>query len=115
VRRLLAQRCVLESEQDGIALDLQALPEVLIEAISAEMSRRDPQAETTISLSCPTCEHHWSALFDIATFFWAEIAVMAKRLLSEVDILARHYGWREGDILALTAWRRDAYLQLAQA
>jgi hypothetical protein len=115
VRRLLAQRCVLEAERDGIALDFEALPEVLIEAISAEMSHRDPQAETTISLSCPTCEHRWSALFDIATFFWAEIAALAKRLLSEVDVLARHYGWREGDILALTAWRRDAYLQLAQA
>src|SRR5206468_730296 len=39
----------------------------------------------------------------------------AGRLLREVDALARAYGWREPDILALTPWRRDAYLQLVNA
>jgi len=45
-------------------------------------------------------------------FFWAELAAEAKRLLREVDALARAYGWREADILALSSQRRHAYLEL---
>jgi hypothetical protein len=32
----------------------------------------------------------------------------------EVDALARAYGWREADILALSPARRAAYLELAR-
>jgi hypothetical protein len=113
VRRHLARRCVLEVERDGLPLDLDALPSELIDEISEEMSRCDPQAHTVINMTCPACDHHWSGLFDIATFLWAEIASLASRLLGEVDVLARAYGWREADILGLSASRREAYLQLA--
>jgi hypothetical protein len=113
VRRELARRCVLRAERDGLPLDLDVLPPQLIDEISEEMSRCDPQAETAINMSCPVCDHHWSGLFDIATFLWAEITSLTNRLLREVDILARAYGWKEADILRLSASRREAYLQLA--
>jgi hypothetical protein len=115
VRRQLAEHCVLQAERDGRLVDIDALPDELIDLVSEEMSRRDPQAETEVNLSCPECDHQWSAIFDIAAFFWAEIAALASRLLREVDVLARAYGWREADILELSASRRDAYLQLAQS
>ena len=47
--------------------------------------------------------------------FWAEIDAWARRILREVNILARAYGWRESDILALGAVRRQIYLTMAQA
>jgi len=50
--------------------------------------------------------------FDIASFFWAEICVQAKRLLREVHTLARAYGWREMDILSMSPARRQFYLEM---
>jgi hypothetical protein len=51
-------------------------------------------------------------LFDIVSFFWTELSAQAKRLLREVHTLARGYGWREADILAMSARRRQLYLDL---
>ena len=114
IRDRLARRCVLDAQRDGRSIDVSELPPELIDEISDAMARHDPQAEILIHLSCPACDHHWSDLFDIGAFFWTEITVMAKRLLSDVDALARRYGWREADILAMTPWRRHTYLQLAE-
>jgi hypothetical protein len=61
----------------------------------------------------PGLRHSWDVLFDIVSFFWAEIGAWAQRLLREVHALASAYGWREADILALSAWRRRQYLDLA--
>ncbi len=112
IRDRLARRCVLEAQRDGQPIDAGELPPELIDEISEAMAREDPQAEILIHLSCPACDHHWSDLFDIGTFFWTEITVMAKRLLADIGALARRYGWREADILAMTPWRRHTYLTL---
>jgi hypothetical protein len=112
IREWLARRCVIDAQRDGEPIDAGELPTELVDAISDAMARQDPQAEILINLSCPECDHRWSDLFDIGAFFWAEITVMAKRLLADVDALARRYGWREADILGMTPWRRHAYLQL---
>ena len=84
----------------------------MLAALAAEMSARDPQAEVLLDLTCPGVRREWQAVFDIAAYFWAELAAEAKRLLREVDALARAYGWREADILALSPRRRQAYLEL---
>ncbi|HEX2516118.1 MAG TPA: phage baseplate protein, partial [Chloroflexota bacterium] len=39
----------------------------------------------------------------------------ARRLLREVHTLARAYGWREAEILALPGRRRQTYLDLVGA
>lgn len=111
-RRALADRCVLEVTWGGVEATAHELPDALLAALADEMSTRDPQAETQLDLTCPACGGQWQALFDIAAFFWAELAAEAKRLLREVDALARAYGWREADILALSPQRRHAYLEL---
>jgi hypothetical protein len=111
-RRALAGRCIQEATWDGAAIPAHELPGDLLAALAAEMSARDPQAEVLLDLTCPACGSRWQALFDIAAFFWAELAAEAKRLLREVDALARAYGWREVDILALSPRRRQAYVDL---
>ena len=67
-----------------------------------------------INLSCPACAGAWSATFDIAGFLWKEIHAWAKTALRGVHVLARAYGWRESDVLALSPTRRQIYLELAR-
>lgn len=110
--RELLQRCVLDASRDGGAVPASELPPEVCDAIQRRMAEADPAAEVALALRCPACAHSWSALLDIAAFFWTELAAAARRLLREVDALARAYGWCEGDILALSATRRQAYLEL---
>ena len=97
----LLDRCAGES-LEGSARD-QA------EARLAEM---DPLGEVSFALGCAACGHEWSEVFDIAAFLWTEIGDRAHRLLRDIHALARAYGWREAEILALTPQRRAAYLAL---
>ena len=111
-RNLLVQRCVLEASRDGVPVAASELPADVITGLARRMSECDPQAEVLLDLRCPTCDHRWQALFDIAAFFWAELVVQAKRLLREVHALARAYGWSEADVLDMSARRRQFYLEM---
>jgi hypothetical protein len=110
-RRRLAERCVMEAPGDMPA----SLEEEDVAALAAALAAADPGAELLLELRCPACEHGWRELLDVATFLWAEIEVQARRLLREVDVLARAYGWREPDVLALTPRRRRLYLEMVGA
>lgn len=120
LRQQLFRRTVLAARAGGKRLDPQQLdlgklaPEV-VEAAMARLAEADPQADVELSLTCPGCGHGWLAGFDITTFFWREIEAWALRTLREVHVLASAYGWAEREILALSAWRRSAYLQLVGA
>ena len=76
------------------------------------MAEADPQADIQLALSCPACGHQWLSTFDIVSFFWSEINAWAYRILREVHILASAYGWREADILAMSPYRRQLYLEM---
>jgi hypothetical protein len=111
-RKLLLQRCVVERDGQP-ARQLESLPESTVDKIASCLAQADPQAETLIDLTCCACRHGWQVLLDIEGFLWMKISAMARRLLQEVHALARAYGWREHDILALSAVRRQAYLEMA--
>ena len=111
-RKRLVQCCIAQSYHDGLSLSAESLPETVIEVVTAQMVERDPLAEIQLDLTCPACDHHWNAMFDIATFLWREISTEAKRLLREVHILAQAYGWREADILSMSAARRQLYMEM---
>jgi hypothetical protein len=110
---LLVQRCVLEARRGGTPVAGSELPADIAAELSLSMSEHDPQAEVLIDLRCPGCQHRWQALFDIVTFFWTELSAQAQRLLREIHTLARAYGWRETDILGMSARRRQFYLEMA--
>ena len=110
-RRLLLERCLVQPDADAPVSPTEVAPEAVLE-IAASMARRDPQAEVLLDLDCPACNHRWQILFDIASFFYAEISAYAKRLLREVHTLARRYGWREADILSMSTARRQFYIEL---
>lgn len=80
--------------------------------LTAQLERDDPMAAMRVNLTCPNCQHTWETVLDIADFFWLELDAWAKRTLREVHTLASEYGWREGEILALSPMRRQLYLEL---
>lgn len=108
----LLNRCVSEVVRNGSPETLQAWPEALASALSERMSELDPQGDIQLNLDCPVCGHGWIAPVDIVSFLWSEIETWAARILQDVHELACAYGWRESDILALSPWRRQAYLDL---
>lgn len=81
------------------------------EELTRALDAADPCLDLTLHLSCPACNHAWSAPFDVPAYLWEEIDVRARRLLDEVHALARTYGWSEEQILALSETRRRAYLE----
>ncbi|HEV8250448.1 MAG TPA: hypothetical protein VGQ15_10790 [Gaiellaceae bacterium] len=103
--RILLERCVGAGELE---------PEARA-AVARAMAEADPLAELLVELFCPACGEEFVADLDVAAFVWAGLRARARRLLFEVDVLARAYGWSEADVLALDERRRTAYLELAEA
>jgi hypothetical protein len=117
-RRMLIRRCLQDSSADGEnqpvpAGDAGVDSEAVAVAAEAELDRRAEVSAGMVELCCPDCGHGWTAELDVAAFAWREIEILAGRLLREVDVLARRYGWSEQEILGLTPGRRRFYLELA--
>jgi uncharacterized protein (UPF0212 family) len=81
----------------------------------ARMAELDPLADASIALRCEDCGAEFDCAFDISQFLWREIEAASARLFGEVHVLARRYGWSEAEILAMTAQRRQVYLDLIDA
>lgn len=83
--------------------------------LAGRLSDLDPLAEVLVDLRCELCGERWQALFDIVTFFWNELHARSRRLLQEIDLLARTYGWTEGEVLRMGEQRRGLYVEMALA
>lgn len=110
-RHLLFACCVLQAHQAGKPCAVQTLPDRLIPELANAVLAYDPQAEIRFALECPACGQEWSALFDIVSFFWTELGDRVRRLLYDVHLLAQAYGWSEVAVLAMSAARRQMYLE----
>ncbi|MBR1214641.1 hypothetical protein [Bradyrhizobium sp. JYMT SZCCT0180] len=108
-------RCVIDVQGRDGSVELENLPQDLVELLAREMERRDPLAMVWLDLVCAQCGHAWPSLFDIASLLWADVDRWARRLLHEVNLLARAYGWTERDVLQLSAARRQHYLGMIGA
>lgn len=108
----LLRQCVVSIQYQGQALTANRLPTDIAQAVLEHMEQADPQANVQLAIACPECGHEWQALFDIVSFFWTELDAWARRLLMEVHTLASTYGWHEAEILAMSAQRRQFYLEM---
>lgn len=108
----LWRRCLRVTGPDG-PLDPLTLDETTRAAVEAAMAEADPLAMLLVAVSCPSCGVDFEADVDPGAFVWAEVEAAAVRLLHDVDLLARAYGWTEQDVLALSDPRRAAYARLA--
>jgi hypothetical protein len=111
-RALILERCLLSVDKAGVHASAFQLPAEVVSGIAESMAQADPLADIRLKIDCPSCKHRWSAAFDIVSFLWTEIEAWAVRMLSEVHTLAMAYGWREAEILALSATRRQFYLEM---
>ena len=91
---------------------VEALPEQVIDAVERRMAELDPQSEIRLQLQCDTCGAVFEKLFDIGSFLWAELDGWARRTLRDVHVLARGYGWSEGEVLRLHPLRRQMYVEM---
>lgn len=119
VQKWLLARCIRSIARTGkrsakrkAGVDIGQLPPSVTEAITEQMAQADPQADTQLALTCPDCCHAWCATFDIVVYLMKEIHRLVQRILEEVHVLARSYGWCESDILAMAPTRRRIYLEL---
>jgi hypothetical protein len=65
-----------------------------------------------LGMACPACEHLWQAPFEAISYVWVEIERWVERLLQTIHLLASSYGWSEQAILAMSAWRRQRYVEM---
>lgn len=108
----LLEACVLEARRDGEPVPLEALTDEDRAALADALKELDPSAEILLDLSCAACGHSFRQPFDVASCVIEEVETHGARLLEQVAALARGYGWREADVLAMSAQRRRAYLEL---
>jgi T4 bacteriophage base plate protein len=111
-RQKLLEACVLSVQCDGKSLLLGDLSPDAIDALIEHMSQENSISNLTLPVTCPECSATWEILFDIVSYFWGEITAWSMRLMHEVHMLATAYGWGEADILAMSARRRQGYLNL---
>jgi hypothetical protein len=112
-RATLLARCATPAAGRRGAAD--RLPEAARSAISARIAALDPHAEMLSDLLCLECGQSWQGVLEVIHFFWNGVRTEARRLLQEVDALARAYGWRENDILSMSPTRRRLYVQMVLA
>lgn len=112
---LLLARCVgvERAAEGGPPPPADQLPAPVIAAAVSALAEMDPAADLRFDLVCPACGHGWEPLFDVAAFLWAAVERWALLTLRDVHQLALAYGWREGDVLALSPLRRQLYLEMA--
>lgn len=103
---LLLRACLIEPDEHDLDPEIAA-------ALGGAMEAADPLADIVLAQDCTACSARWEEAFDLIGHFRAEIEAWASRLIVEVHLLARAYGWSENTILALPPRRRAAYLELA--
>jgi len=111
-RAALIERLILRATRADEEIAASELPEEVVNGLDARLADLDPQADVQLNLNCAECRRDWQAPLDIVSFLWSEVDAWAVRLLREVHWLARAYAWREADILMLSPWRRQCYLEL---
>lgn len=110
--QMLLRRALVSIERNGEAADQADVPEAVGDLVIQGLAALDPLAEISLNLTCPSCESAFERAFDPPSFVWAKLDHWASRMLREVHVLARHYGWSEQAILSMSPARRAAYLEV---
>ena len=111
-RQALIECCTLEVQHEGTPRPASELPPAVISLLDEALAAADPGGLTSIEVGCSGCERAFQAPLDLGALLWHELDAWAHHTLAEVHTLASAYGWREADVLALSAQRRFLYLNL---
>ncbi len=108
--RLLLEQCVVTASYRGDRVTTSDLPGHVVTAIEDAMDDADPAADIRVPLTCHECRATWSEPLDPVVFAWSAVETAARRLATDVHVLAHAYGWAEQEILELSPFRRHLYL-----
>lgn len=115
VVHFLAHRSVLEIHNNaGEKQPVPAMAEIKpewIKKIAVVLEAADPLSIIAFKLECMDCGHDWHAIFDASQLVWRGLKRENAMALDEIHLLAKHYGWRESDIVNIPPTRRHAYVQ----
>jgi hypothetical protein len=112
-RDVLVAAAVLAADRDGQPVAPSELPSHVVEQAAAALAGADPLADVQVPISCDACGERWTRVLDVDAYLWHELDSWAARLLQDVHVLARAYGWSEAQVLAVPPRRRRRYLELA--
>jgi hypothetical protein len=105
---------------DAIATMLEALrvrgaPQAGdVTAIAQVLSERDPLVDFSVQCDCPACGAPNEVSVDLEGFAITRLRARQRALLRDVHDFARHYGWTEGQTLAVPPQRRALYRALIE-
>jgi hypothetical protein len=109
----LLGRCLLRARDGaGRPVTVEELPVETAAAVIDALAQSDPGAQVPLGIRCP-CGAEWVDELDIRLILWSELTDWVGRTLTLVHQLAHSYGWSESEILAMSPWRRNWYLEAA--
>jgi T4 bacteriophage base plate protein len=106
---------IVQATHDDAPVAPEQLPDMVRAMVAERLQDLDPLCDIRLAVPCPACHVTWQAPFDVTSFLWQEIDHWARRTLYTVHRLAFAYSWPERDILDMSAWRRQHYLELLNA
>ena len=106
----LMGRCIINTPSQF--KHVENFPEDLKDTIVQKMEESDPQADVVMNISCPECRHSWNMVFDIMHYLWLEINECVIKLIQDIYLLAGNFGWAENDILDMSRFRRNMYINM---
>lgn len=111
---MLAAACISACTLNGVQVSPDAVAPAALDEAQRRLERFDLAGEP-LEFSCPDCAAQWSSALDVPTLVLAELDAEGRRLLADVHVLARAYGWSEREIAALPPARRQRYVEMVLA
>ena len=104
----------MEDDHEGV-VDCDAISSDALERLERALEEAEPLADVRTRVGCQACGHEFVAPLGVGGFVWREFAAEARRLVQQVHVLARAYGWRPHDVLSLSVRLRNEFMELATA
>ncbi|MFC6638151.1 hypothetical protein GV827_14070 [Sulfitobacter sp. JBTF-M27] len=96
-------------------LDRTEADDALIAACDAALEAQSGLEALSLGFDCAECGAAEDAPFDILDYLWTRIAAEARRLMWDIHLLARSYGWTSREILSLSPLRRAEHVAMVSA
>jgi hypothetical protein len=111
----LFARCVRFARYEGREAAAHDIPDALRERCEAQLERLAPLASAVLAVQCPACGHAAPVAFDAGAFAVERIGHWAEDELDSVVRLCSVFAWSEAQVLTMSPWRRQFYLDRAEA